>query len=89
MTSFKYSNLGRFGISTGSRVLFPIQGEGENLAGSIGGKFNYRDDLTGDKDSYFGVEAGLYFFYGLMGVQFNYNIDAKTNYNVGLFIKYF
>ncbi len=89
VTSFKYSNLGRFGISTGSRMLFPIHAEGENLAGSIGGKFNYRDDLTGDKDTYFGVEAGLYFFYGLMGLQFHYNIDAKTNYNIGLFIKYF
>lgn len=88
-TGFKYSRLDRFGISTGGRVILPLKSEGENLSASIGGKFNYRDDLDSDKNTYFGVEAGLYFFYGLMGIQANYNFDSKTNFNVGLFIKYF
>ena len=88
-TGFRYSNLNRFGISIGSRVILPIQGEGENLSASIGGKYNYREDFYSDKNSYLGVEAGLYFFYGLMGVQFNYNFDSKTKYNIGLYIKYF
>ena len=88
-SGFEYSRLDRFGISTGSRVILPLQGEGENLSASIGGKFNYREDLDSDKNTYFGVEAGLYFFYGLMGVQFNYNFESKTDYNIGLFIKYF
>ncbi|MCB0721307.1 MAG: hypothetical protein KDC42_03290 [Ignavibacteriae bacterium] len=88
-TGFRYSNLNRFGISIGSRVILPIQGEGENLSASIGGKYNYREDFYSDKNSYLGVETGLYFFYGLMGVQFNYNFDSKTKYNIGLYIKYF
>jgi hypothetical protein len=86
---FQYSGLDRFGISTGTRVMLPLIYEGENLSMSIGGKYNYRNDPVSDKDSYFGVETGLYFFYGLMGVQFNYNFDSKTNYNIGLYIKYF
>jgi len=87
--SFKYSELSIFGISTGPRIILPIYEKGENLSFSIGGKYTYRKNFSGDRDYYYGVEAGLYFFGGLIGLQYTHNFDTRTKYNFNFYIKYF
>jgi hypothetical protein len=86
---FKYSNLGRFGLSAGSRIIIPVSGDGENLSASIGGKYNYRKDLVGVNNGYFGIEAGVYAIYGVLGLQLNYNFDKRSRYSFGVYFKYF
>ena len=87
--SFEYANLGRFGISTGTRLTLPVIGDGENLSVSVGGKYSYRKDYDGGDDGTFGIEAGVYGFYSILGLQFNYNFNSRSNYNIGLYFKYF
>ncbi len=86
---FRYSRLGKFGIGAGSRLILPLSGEGQNFSLSLGAKYNYREDLAGDDNSHFGIEAGIYAIYGILGVQFNYNFTNKTRYNIGFYFKYF
>lgn len=89
LTGFKYSGLSRFGLSAGSRIILPIKGDGEKISFSLGGKYNYRkDNLTG-KNGFWSAEAGLYFLFSFVGIQFNYNFDDRSKYNVGFYIKYF
>ena len=87
--AFSYSNLSRFGISAGSRITFPLVNAGELFSGSIGAKYNYRKDLVGDKNGFYGIEAGFYGIYGILGIQFSYNFDHRSKYNVGFYFKYF
>lgn len=87
--SFEYANLNRFGISAGTRLTLPVLGDGENMSASIGGKYNYRKDYDGGDDGTFGIEAGIYGFYSILGLQFNYNFNSNSNYNIGLYFKYF
>lgn len=88
-SSFKYSNISIFGVSLGSRVILPLTGKGENLCFSLGGKCTLRKNFGNDKNYYYGAEAGIYFFGGLMGFQYTQNFNTKTNYNINLYIKYF
>jgi hypothetical protein len=88
-SGFKYANLSRFGIGAGSRAIFPISGDGQNVSVSLGGKYNYRKDFSCGNDHYFGIEAGVYIIYGILGVQFNYNFNSNTKYNIGFYFKYF
>jgi hypothetical protein len=87
--SFKYSQLSIFGLSIGPRIILPLTGKGENLCFSLGGKYTFRKSFTDDKYYYYGIEAGIYFFGGLMGFQYTQNFNTKTNYNINLYIKYF
>lgn len=89
VTGYKYSNLARFGISAGSRVILPIKGDGEKISFSLGGKYTHRKDLVGNKNGFWGVEAGIYALFGFVGLQFNYNFDERQRYNVGFYFKYF
>jgi hypothetical protein len=89
LAGFKYSNLARFGINAGSRITIPVSGDGENLSVSVGGKYNYRKDLIGNKNGFFGIEAGVYAIYGILGIQFSYNFDSRSKYNIGIYFKYF
>jgi hypothetical protein len=86
---FDYAELSMFGIGTGSRLTIPVSGDGQNISVSIGGKYNYRKDYSGMEDHYFGIETGIYFIYGILGVQFNYNFDKRTKYDIGFYFKYF
>ena len=86
---FDYSKLSMFGIGAGSRLTIPVSGDGQNISVSIGGKYNYRNDYLGSDKHYFGIETGIYFIYGILGVQFNYNFDKRTRYNIGFYFKYF
>ena len=87
--SFDYSNVSVFGISTGPRIILPIYEKGENLSFSIGGKFTYRKNFSGGKDYYYGAEAGLYIFGGMLGLQYTQNFETNTKYNFNIYIKYF
>jgi len=86
---FEYSDLSIFGLSLGSRIILPLSGKGENLCFSFGGKYTYRKNFTEDKDYYYGAEAGIYFFGGLVGFQYTQNFNTKSNYNISFYIKYF
>jgi hypothetical protein len=88
-SSFEYSDVGIFGASLGSRVVLPLTGRGENLCFSLGGKFTLRKNFDNDKNYYYGAEAGIYFFGGLIGFQYTQNFNTKTKYNINLYIKYF
>jgi len=89
LASFNYGNMSRFGLATGSRITIPIKEQGEHMAISIGGKYTFRKDEIGDNNGYWGVEAGTYFFFDMIGMQFNYNFDKRTRYNIGIYIKLF
>ena len=86
---FEYSDLSRFGLGAGSRLIIPISGDGQNISASLGGKYNYRRDFSGGNDHYFGIESGIYFIYGILGAQFNYNFTSKTKYNISIYFKFF
>jgi hypothetical protein len=86
---FKYSNIKSFGLSSGTRVVFPLIEYGENLSGSLGMKYTYRKDNDDVRKGYAGLEAGIYVFGGMFGMQYTQNFDSRTNYNVSLYIKYF
>ena len=89
ISQFNYSGLNRFGVAAGSRITFPIKGDGEIFSGSIGGKYNFRKDDLDNTKGYYGLEAGFYVLYGIVGLQFNYNFTDKTKYNFGIYFKYF
>lgn len=89
LASFKYGNMGRFAIGTGSRVMIPLKQKGEHLAMSLGGKYTFRKDLVGESTGYAGVEAGLYVLFNMIGLQVNYNFDKRNRYDFGMFIKFF
>jgi hypothetical protein len=86
---FKYSQIKSFGLSGGSRIVFPLIEYGENLSGSIGMKYTYRKDREEISKGYTGLEAGIYVFGGMIGVQYTQNFNSRTNYNISLYIKYF
>lgn len=88
-SSFKYSDVGFFGTSVGSRIILPLSGKGENVCFSLGGKFTLRKNYDDGNNYYSGAEAGIYFFGGLVGFQYTRNFKTKTKYNFNLYIKYF
>ncbi len=89
VTGFKYAGLSRFGLSAGSRILLPIKGDGEKMAFSIGGKYSYRDDFIGTNNGFWGIEAGVYVLFGVLGLQVNYNFDDRSRFDIGFYFKYF
>ena len=85
----KYSNLRKFSLAGGGRIIFPLSGEGQNLAASAGTKYVLHKDFFGSDKSYWGIETGIYAIYGLLGLQFNYNFSKQTRYNIGIYFKFF
>lgn len=86
---FKYSNIKSFGVSSGSRIMFPLVEYGENVSGSLGLKYTFRKSFDEVNKGYAGLEAGIYTFGGMIGLQYTQNFNSKTNYNISLYIKYF
>jgi|WetSurMetagenome_2_1015567.scaffolds.fasta_scaffold98994_1 hypothetical protein len=86
---YKYSNIKSFGVSAGSRIIFPLVEYGENLCGSLGMKYTFRKSFNEVNKGYTGLEAGIYLFGGMIGLQYTQNFNSRTNYNVSLYIKYF
>ncbi len=86
---FKYAGIKRFMFKTGGRVVLPLAQRGEYLSFSLGaGYYNQRTD-EGRNIGGATYEAGLYSFFGMLGLKFNYNQNAPSRYNVGIYIKYF
>jgi len=88
LSRFENSGLKKFGIGVGSRINIPLKNYGEHLYASVGGKYNFRKNEAKNKNGYYGVEAGIYAIFGVVGLQFNYNFDDNTRYNFGIYIKY-
>lgn len=88
-SEFKYSSLSVFGISGGPRIILPLAEKGEHIAFSLGVKYTYRKNFNEGNNDYYGVEGGIYFLGGLLGLQYTQNFNTKTNYNFNLYIKYF
>jgi hypothetical protein len=88
-SGFKYSGFNSFGVTTGGRLVIPVQELGENISASVGANYTFRkNDITGET-GYTGIEAGLYFFGGMMGFQFVKNFNNNNKFSVSLYLKYF
>lgn len=86
---FKYSDLKKFMFQSGTRVILPVAQGGEYLSFSVGAGYYYqRSNTTGVND---GVtyEGAVYSFFGMLGLKFNYNVNAPSRYNISLYIKYY
>ncbi len=88
-SEFKYSKIKSFGIATGSRVVFPLVEYGENVSASIGMKYTFRKSYDEVSKGYAGLEAGIYVFGGMIGLQYSQNFNSRTNYTISLYLKYF
>ena len=87
--SFQYSDLNKFGVNVGTRLILPLIERGEDLAFSLGGRYSLRNSKSDIEKSHFGIEAGLYFIGGIFGIQYARNFNAVTNYDFGLYFKFF
>jgi hypothetical protein len=89
MSSYKYSDLSRFGLTSIFRIYIPVVEYGEYLCNSIGLKYTITKNKQGQSKNYFGVEFGTYTFFGMLGFKFTYNFDEVSRYNFGLNLKYY
>lgn len=87
--SFKYSDLNRFNFAAGVRGYIPLIEFGEYLCMSAGGKYNFTTNKENQNTGYPSIEAGLYTFFGIAGIVFNYNFNSQSRYNIGLNLKYY
>ena len=88
-SGFKYSGFNFFALNTGGRFIIPVQELGENISASLGAKYTFRkNDLMGES-GYTGIEAGVYFFGGMVGFQFVKNFSNNNRFSLSLYMKYF
>ena len=88
-SGFKYSGFNSFAISTGGRFVIPVQELGENISASVGAKYTFRKyDIT-NENGYPGIEAGVYFFGGMLGIQFVKNFHNNNKFSASFYMKYF
>ena len=85
---FNHNSLEKFMYKTGLRVVIPVFHKGEYLSFSLGAGYYSQKSVL---EHYEGVtyEAGIYSFYGMMGLKFNYNQKALSRYSLSLYIKYY
>ncbi len=86
---FKNALIKRFMFKSGVRSIFPVAQKGEYLAFSIGAGLSYQRMSTDEIKKTPTIEAGIYSFFGMLGLKFNYNLRAPSKYCFGLYIKYF
>ena len=89
LSGFKYSDLKRFSLSAGTRIYFPVAEYGEYLALSLGGKYRIRSTNSGIRKNIYAIELTAYSFFGILGMQFNYNFDDESKYDFGINLKYY
>ncbi|HEY3251878.1 MAG TPA: hypothetical protein VGK25_12270 [Ignavibacteria bacterium] len=89
LSDFKYAELKKFMFKTGVRIILPVAQKGEYLSISFGAGY-YRQSGINEK-IYDGItyEAALFSFFGMLGLKFNYNQNAISRYNIGVYIKYY
>ena len=85
---FKRSDLKKFTYKAGLRTVIPVFHRGEYLSFSLGAGY-YRQNSPDKKYEGVTYEAGVYSFFGMLGLKFNYNQNAQSRYNIGLYIKYY
>jgi hypothetical protein len=86
---FKYSGLKKFMFKSGGRLVLPLWQKGEYLSFSIGAGYSYQQKLSGEIKNGITYEGGMYTFFGLLGIKFNYNTNSESRYNFGLYFKYY
>ena len=86
---FKYSDLNRFMFKSGARLNLPVFHKGEYLSFSLGGGYYYNKTTSGELIDGMTYEAGVYSFFGMLGLKFNYNQKSRSSYNIGLYFKYY
>lgn len=89
LSSYRNSGLERFSLASGIRGFIPIQEYGEYLSASLAIKYNFHKNIKGENKNYSGIEAGIYTFFGIIGLKFNYNFCDETRYNISLNLKYY
>lgn len=87
--NFKYASLKKFMYKTGGRFIIPAAQRGEYLSFSIGAGYYTQTATDGRHINGVTYEAGVYSFYGMLGLKFNYNQNAISRYNFGLYLKYY
>jgi hypothetical protein len=88
-SGFKYSGFNSFAISTGGRFVIPVQELGENISASVGAKYTFRKNDITNESGYTGIEAGMYFFGGMLGFQFVKNLNNNNKFSLSIYMKYF
>lgn len=86
---YEYSDLSRFHFKTGFRGYIPLLEDGERLA--LSGGFNYslrKKKYSGDDNAY-AVEFGIYSFFGIIGLKFDYYLNGTNKYAFGINLKYY
>ena len=86
---FKYADLNKFMFNTGTRAVFPLWQEGEYLSFSLGAGYSYQKSSAGDLKGGPTYEGAVYFFFGILGLKFNYNQKSASGYNFGIYFKYY
>lgn len=85
---FRNNTLRKFMYNMGARIILPVFHKGEYLAVSFGAGYYNQQSFERKYDG-ITYEAGVYSFFGMMGLKFQYNQDGLSRYNVGLYIKYY
>lgn len=86
---FKYAGLKKFMYKTGGRIILPIAQRGEYMAISIGAGYYQQKSITGILHEGVTYEGAIYSVFGMLGLKFNYNQNAPSRYNIGLYLKYY
>lgn len=89
MGDFKYAGLKKFMYKTGARIVLPIAQRGEYMAISFGAGYYHQKTLGGVLHQGVTYEAAVYSIFGMFGLKFNYNQNAPSRYNIGLYLKYY
>ncbi len=86
---YKYSELKKFSYKTGIRLVLPVAQNGEYLAVSVGAGYFSQKTESGILREGITFEAGIFSFYGMLGLKFNYNQNGISRYNMGIYFKYY
>ena len=87
--SFKYADLKKFMYKTGARIVLPIAQKGEYFAISFGAGYYSQKTNAGKLIDGVTYEGAIYTLFGMVGLKFNYNQNALSRYNFGLYVKYY
>ena len=86
---FKYADLRKFMFKSGARLVLPAAQMGEYLSYSLGIGYYYQKTNENSVKGGVTYEAAVYSFFGILGLKFNYNQNAVSRYNIGLYFKYY
>jgi hypothetical protein len=76
-------------FNTGARAIIPVFHSGEYLSFSLGAGYYQQKNSLDKIINSITYEAAVYSFFGMLGLKFNYNQNAISRYNFGLYFKYY